>query len=58
MNADFPLDPDLSSTLPLSKALLMPRIAIESISPVLDGGEAGRRGAAHRRSRPHLRHSH
>lgn len=39
MNADFPLDPDLSSTLPLSKALLMPRIAIESTSPVLDGGE-------------------
>lgn len=39
MNADFPLDPDLSPTLPLSKALLMPRIAIESTSPVLDGGE-------------------
>lgn len=39
MNADFPLDPDLSSTLPLPKALLMPRIAIESTSPVLDGGE-------------------
>ena len=39
MNADFPLDPDLSSTLPLSKALLMPRIAIESTSPVLAGGE-------------------
>ena len=39
MNADFPLDPDLSSTLPLSQALLLPRIAIESTSPVIDGGE-------------------
>ena len=39
MNADFPLDPATGATLALSQALLMPRIAIESISPVLDGGE-------------------
>ena len=39
MNADFPRDPATGATLALSQALLMPRIAIESISPVLDGGE-------------------
>jgi starch synthase (maltosyl-transferring) len=39
MNADFPQDPDACAPLPLSQALLLPRIVIESVSPVLDGGD-------------------
>ena len=39
MTADLPQEPDSSAVLPLAQALLMPRIAIESTSPVLDGGQ-------------------
>ena len=39
MTADFPQDPDSTANLPLSQALLLPRIAIESTSPVLENGE-------------------
>ena len=39
MTADLPLDSDSCSDLPLVQALLMPRIAIENVSPVLDNGQ-------------------
>lgn len=39
MNDDFRLNAAHGGTIPLSQALLRPRIAIESITPVLDGGE-------------------
>lgn len=39
MTADFPQDPDSTVTLPLSQALLLPRIVIEATSPVLENGE-------------------
>ncbi len=38
MTADFP-DSDSTAVLPLTHALLLPRIAIESTSPVLEGGQ-------------------
>ena len=38
MTADFP-DSDSTAVLPLSHALLLPRIVIESTSPVLDNGQ-------------------
>ena len=39
MTAETLTQDDSTSTLPLSQALLLPRIAIESTTPVIDGGE-------------------
>src|SRR3979490_710716 len=38
MSAEKPLDEAASEVLPLSQALLLPRIAIEDVAPVVDGG--------------------
>ncbi|CAD5200295.1 alpha-1,4-glucan--maltose-1-phosphate maltosyltransferase [Pseudomonas sp. FEN] len=39
MSADKPLDEEGTEVLPLSQALLMPRIAIENVAPTVDGGQ-------------------
>ncbi|MEF9673677.1 alpha-1,4-glucan--maltose-1-phosphate maltosyltransferase [Pseudomonas sp. PCH446] len=39
MSADKPLDEEGTEVLPLSQALLLPRIAIEDVRPTVDGGQ-------------------
>jgi starch synthase (maltosyl-transferring) len=39
MSADKPLDEEGTEVLPLSQALLLPRIAIEDVVPTVDGGQ-------------------
>ncbi|WP_248804801.1 alpha-1,4-glucan--maltose-1-phosphate maltosyltransferase [Pseudomonas sp. MWU13-2100] len=39
MSADKPLDEEGTEVLPLSQALLLPRIAIEDVTPTVDGGQ-------------------
>ncbi|BBP76598.1 alpha-1,4-glucan--maltose-1-phosphate maltosyltransferase [Pseudomonas gingeri NCPPB 3146 = LMG 5327] len=39
MTADKSLDEEITEVLPLSQALLLPRIAIENVTPSVDGGQ-------------------
>ena len=39
MSADKPLDEEGTEVMPLSQALLLPRIAIEDVVPTVDGGQ-------------------
>ncbi|POA58169.1 MULTISPECIES: alpha-1,4-glucan--maltose-1-phosphate maltosyltransferase [unclassified Pseudomonas] len=46
MSAEQPTEPDYQAHLPLSQALLLPRIAIEDTRPVLDGGQFAAKATA------------
>ncbi len=39
MTVDNSLDEQVAEVLPLSQALLLPRIAIENVTPAIDGGQ-------------------
>src|SRR3546814_21099670 len=46
MTAEHPTDLAYNPQLPLSQALLLPRIAIESTMPVIDGGQFAAKAVA------------